>query len=65
MLQYLTAMVYERLRSEERGQGTVEYALILALVVSMAVAAFVLTGIGDQVTAALQGVADALTSAIP
>jgi Flp pilus assembly pilin Flp len=64
MLQYLTAMVYERLRSEERGQGTVEYALILALVVAMAVAAFVLTDIGSAIEGALGGVADALNSAI-
>jgi Flp pilus assembly pilin Flp len=58
------ANVVGRLESE-RAQTTVEYALILALVVAMAVAAFTLTGVRNAITTALGNVANALTSALP
>ena len=48
------------LRSQEEGQGLVEYALILFLVAVVSIAA--LAAIGGSVTNVLQTVANSLTS---
>lgn len=53
--------VWNRLRSE-KGQGMVEYGLILALISIAALA--VMTPIGTSITAVFQQVATALTGAL-
>lgn len=57
----LMTFVRNYLRNE-KGQGMVEYGLILALVSIAAIA--VMTPMGNQVTAVFQKVADALTAAL-
>jgi pilus assembly protein Flp/PilA len=53
---YLAIRLATRMRQEESGQGLMEYALILGLVVVLAVAA--LTLIGSHVTTMLSTVAN-------
>jgi pilus assembly protein Flp/PilA len=50
MLQYLVSLI----RSDERGQGLAEYALILALIAVLAIAA--VTFLGSQINAILSDV---------
>jgi len=50
----------DRLVSEEEGQGLTEYALILALIAIVAIAA--LTFLGGKVTSALSTVATSLVT---
>jgi Flp pilus assembly pilin Flp len=60
MLEYLMALIQERMRSEERGQTLIEYAIVLALIVTVILAAFTLTDIGGAVSTALGNVVTAL-----
>jgi Flp pilus assembly pilin Flp len=48
----------------EEGQTAVEYTLVLALVVAMAVAALSFTGLGSAITGAINDVVAKLNSAI-
>ena len=57
MIQMLSTY-FESLRSDERGQGMVEYALILALVSVAAIA--VLPGLGTAVSGVFTSVTDQL-----
>ncbi|HEY8135392.1 MAG TPA: Flp family type IVb pilin [Candidatus Limnocylindrales bacterium] len=50
MLQYLVSLI----RSDERGQGLAEYALILALIAVLAIAA--VTFLGGQINSILSNV---------
>jgi pilus assembly protein Flp/PilA len=50
MLQYLVSLI----RSDERGQGLAEYALILALIAVLAIAA--VTFLGSQINSILSDV---------
>ena len=50
MLQYLVSLI----RSDERGQGLAEYALILALIAVLAIAA--VTFLGGQISSILSNV---------
>ncbi len=52
-----------RVRNDERGQGMVEYALILALV--SVVAILLLTNIGGEIRRIFQDVLNGLTSGTP
>jgi len=54
MLQYLVSLI----RSDERGQGLAEYALILALIAVLAIAA--VTFLGGQINAILSDVGAAI-----
>ena len=54
MLQYLVSLI----RSDERGQGLAEYALILALIAVLAIAA--VTFLGGQINSILSDVGDAI-----
>jgi pilus assembly protein Flp/PilA len=54
-------MRVQMLRESEEGQGLVEYALILALVSVVAIAA--LTALGTNISTLLQGVADTIAGA--
>ncbi len=51
-------LAFARLMDEEEGQGLTEYALILALIAIVAIAA--LTLLGGKVTSALNTVANSL-----
>ncbi len=53
----------KRLMTEEEGQGIVEYALILALVVFVIWSAVTVEGIGERVTNIFSGVGSALEAA--
>jgi pilus assembly protein Flp/PilA len=57
-LQFFISKLVQNLRSNEEGQGVVEYALILGLVVVGAIGA--LTLIGSDVTSVLNNVSNAL-----
>ena len=52
------ARLFDRVRTEEEGQGLVEYALILALIAVVAIT--MLTTIGTDIAAKLTDVANAL-----
>ncbi len=54
MLQYLVSLI----RSDERGQGLAEYALILALIAVLAIAA--VTFLGTQINAILSTVGNSI-----
>ncbi len=54
MLQYLVSLI----RSDERGQGLAEYALILALIAVLAIAA--VTFLGTQINAILSSVGNSI-----
>ena len=54
MIQYLVSLI----RSDERGQGLAEYALILALIAVLAIAALVF--LGGQINAILSAVGNAI-----
>lgn len=54
MLQYLVSLV----RSDERGQGLAEYALILALIAVLAIAA--VTFLGGQINDILSDVGNSI-----
>jgi pilus assembly protein Flp/PilA len=54
MLQYLVSLI----RSDERGQGLAEYALILALIAVLAIAA--VTFLGGQINAILSSVGNSI-----
>jgi pilus assembly protein Flp/PilA len=54
MLQYLVSLI----RSDERGQGLAEYALILALIAVLAIAALVF--LGGQINSILSAVGNAI-----
>jgi pilus assembly protein Flp/PilA len=61
MLEMIMSFVY-RVRDREEGQALVEYALILALVSIVSVAA--LTALGTGVGGALQNIADEIAGAV-
>jgi pilus assembly protein Flp/PilA len=61
MLEMIMSFVY-RVRDHEEGQALVEYALILALVSIVSVAA--LTALGTNVSGALQNIADEIAGAL-
>ena len=61
MIQMLSTYI-ESLRSDERGQGMVEYGLILALV--SVVAILTLTAVGDALDPIFTSVSTALTGAL-
>jgi pilus assembly protein Flp/PilA len=61
MLEMIMSFVY-RVRDREEGQALVEYALILALVSIVSVAA--LTALGTGVDGALQNIADEIAGAV-
>jgi pilus assembly protein Flp/PilA len=61
MLEMIMSFVY-RMRDREEGQALVEYALILALVSIVSVAA--LTALGLNVAGALQNIADEIAGAL-
>lgn len=54
MLQYVVSLI----RREERGQGLAEYALILALIAVLAIAA--VTFLGSQINSILSSVGNAI-----
>ncbi|MEP7159383.1 MAG: Flp family type IVb pilin [Chloroflexota bacterium] len=54
MLQYVVSLI----RREERGQGLAEYALILALIAVLAIAA--VTFLGGQINAILSAVGNSI-----
>jgi Flp pilus assembly pilin Flp len=54
------ARLYNLLKSDERGQGTAEYGLILILIVAAAVAAFAI--FGPQLSALFTRVGSAISS---
>ena len=54
MLQYLVSLI----RSDERGQGLAEYALILALIAVLAIAA--VTFLGDAINGILSDVGNSI-----
>ena len=54
MLQYLVSLI----RSDERGQGLAEYALILALIAIVAIIALIF--IGNQISSTLSHVGSAV-----
>jgi pilus assembly protein Flp/PilA len=54
MLQYLVSLI----RSDERGQGLAEYALILALIAVLAIAA--VTFLGGQINSILSSVGNSI-----
>jgi pilus assembly protein Flp/PilA len=54
MLQYVVSLI----RREERGQGLAEYALILALIAVLAIAA--VTFLGGQINAILSSVGNSI-----
>jgi pilus assembly protein Flp/PilA len=54
MLQYLVSLI----RSDERGQGLAEYALILALIAVLAIAA--VTFLGGQINSILSNVGNSI-----
>ena len=54
MLQYLVSLI----RSDERGQGLAEYALILALIAVLAIAA--VTFLGGQINSILSDVGNTI-----
>jgi pilus assembly protein Flp/PilA len=54
MLQYIVSLI----RREERGQGLAEYALILALIAVLAIAA--VTFLGGQINSILSSVGNAI-----
>ena len=54
MLQYLVSLI----RRDERGQGLAEYALILALIAVLAIAA--VTFLGGQINAILSSVGNSI-----
>jgi pilus assembly protein Flp/PilA len=54
MIQYLVSLI----RSDERGQGLAEYALILALIAVLAIAA--VTFLGGQINGILSNVGNSI-----
>ena len=61
MLQYITKLL-KKLKSSEKGQGMVEYALIIAFVAAIAI--FVLNGgLRDAVSSAFDTASSAVNSA--
>ena len=62
MLNYIRSLV-EKIKSSEKGQGMVEYALIIAFVAAVAIWAFSDTGVGGAVKSAFDTAAEQVTSA--
>ena len=61
MIQYINKLI-QKLKSSEKGQGMVEYALIIAFVAAIAI--FVLNGkLGTAVSSAFDQASKAVTSA--
>ena len=61
MLQYINKLV-KKLTSSEKGQGLVEYALIIAFVAAIAIVALN-NGLGDTIKNAFAGATNAVSSA--
>ena len=61
MLQYINKLV-KKLTSSEKGQGLVEYALIIAFVAAIAIVALN-NGLGDTIKNAFAGATNAVDSA--
>ncbi len=57
MLPYITALIAS-IRRDEEGQGLAEYALILALIAIVAIAALIF--LGAQITAILDSIGNAI-----
>lgn len=61
MIKYIDKLV-KKLKESEKGQGMVEYALIIAFVAAIAIVALN-NGLGTAVTNAFQGASDLVDSA--
>ena len=61
MVKYINKLI-KKLKASEKGQGMVEYALIIAFVAAIAIVALN-NGLGDAVKAAFTGASDLVTSA--
>ena len=59
---YVTSVLTDRLRRDDRGATAVEYGLIVALIAAVIVG--VLIALGTQVTAAFQAVVTAIQNAL-
>lgn len=62
MFTYIRSLV-EKIKSSEKGQGMVEYALIIAFVAAVAIWAFSDNGVGSAVTNAFTNAAEQVNSA--
>lgn len=61
MIQYINKLI-QKLKSSEKGQGMVEYALIIAFVAAIAI--FVLNGrLGNAISSAFEQASSAVNSA--
>ena len=61
MIQYIDKLI-KKLKKSEKGQGMVEYALIIAFVAAIAIVALN-NGLGDAVKAAFTGASNLVTEA--
>ena len=61
MFKYIDKLV-KKLKKSEKGQGMVEYALIIAFVAAIAIVALN-NGLGDAIKSAFAGASNAVTSA--
>ena len=62
MFTYINGLV-QKIKSSEKGQGMVEYALIIAFVAAIAIWAFSDEGVGSAVTNAFSNACDLVESA--